>query len=54
MVNGNDVAILLNHIEDIVPDDVWERIEVELWNKVSLQCHDTTPQASLKVIPNKE
>lgn len=26
---------LLSHIEDVTPDDVWEEIDVALWNSLS-------------------
>lgn len=39
------VVTLLNHIEDVVSDEDWERVDVELWNRVSRESSTTAPQA---------
>ena len=31
----DEVRVLMTHLEDVLPDDVWDRIDVKTWNAVS-------------------
>ena len=42
------ISNLLSHIEDVVPDNVWEAIDAEKWNAVSLLTASPTPPAQQK------
>lgn len=32
----DDVLVLLNHLEDLLSDDAWQKIDNDLWNAVSM------------------
>lgn len=42
---AGDVINLLNHIQDVVSDDDWEKIDVMLWNKVTSASHSNSQAA---------
>ncbi|HHG0704159.1 TPA: hypothetical protein ACPUG2_004467 [Klebsiella pneumoniae] len=48
------VSVLLNHLEDVLPDDAFNLIDVKLWNAVSmLTCPDACRFAMLQAEPVK-
>ena len=49
------VSVLLNHLEDVLPDDAFNLIDVKTWNAVSmLTCPDACRAAMLQGKPDDE
>ncbi|MBS6076105.1 MAG: hypothetical protein KIB03_14670 [Citrobacter freundii] len=49
------VSVLLNHLEDVLPDDAFNLIDVKTWNAVSmLTCHDACRAAMLQSYGNSK
>lgn len=48
------VSVLLNHLEDVLPDDAFNLIDVKVWNAVSmLTCPDACRAAMLAAAPQE-